>query len=133
MHLMQNKSAVSHVVAALMLVTVAVGVAFVTYLFVMNYIGLSTVKSGKAIEIQSMNIADGSLKVYVQNIGKETVNFDPASCIYVNGLLENCIMNKTTLLNGDTATMTVNDFTGEPNGLKVKVATTDGTSTEAML
>ena len=97
MHLMWNKSAVSHVVAALMLVTVAVGVAFVTYLFVMNYIGLTTVKSGKVIEIQSMNTADGILKVYVQNIGKETVSFDPARCIYINGILENCIMNKTTL------------------------------------
>jgi FlaG/FlaF family flagellin (archaellin) len=133
MHLIHNKRAVSHIVAALMLVAVAVGVAFVTYLFVMNYVGLSTTKSGKAIEIQTINIANERLTVYVQNVGQETVNFDPANCIYTNGILENCTINKTTLLKGEIATITVNDSTDAPNVLKVKVATTDGTSTEATL
>lgn len=123
----------SHLIAGLMLVIVAAAVSFVTYIFVMNYVSLSTGKSGRAIEIQSMNIADGSLTVYVQNVGQEAVSFDPASCIYVNGKLENCTVNKTTLLTGEIATITVNGFTAEPNVLKVKVAAADGTSTEAML
>ena len=117
-----------------MLVAVAMGVAFVTYLFVMDYMGAINCK----VWIGHRNttrehIADGRLKVYVQNIGKEAVSFDTASCIYVNGIIENSIMNKTTLLNGGTDPLTVRDFTGELNGLKVKVATIDGTSTEVML
>jgi archaellum component FlaG (FlaF/FlaG flagellin family) len=115
----------------MVLLTIAVGVAFITYLFVMNCLALSTTKSGKAIEIQSMNKTDESLTVYVQNTGKETAIFDPASCIYVNGKLENSTMNKTTILTGETGTITVNSFTGETKVLKV--TTTDGTSTEATL
>ena len=133
MHLIHNKRAVSHIVAALMLVAVAVGVAFVTYLFVMNYIGLSTTKSGKAIEIQTMNIANERLTVYVQNVGQETVTFDPANCIYTNGELKHATINKTTLPNGETATITLNGFTDAHNSLKVIVASTDGTTTEATL
>jgi FlaG/FlaF family flagellin (archaellin) len=133
MHLVHNKRAVSHIVVALMLVAVAVGVAFVTYLFVMNYIAVSTIKSGKAIQIQTMNVANGRLTVYVQNVGQETITLDPANCIYTNGILKNCTTNKTILLKGEIATITVNGFTDEPNNLKVKVTTTDGTSTEATL
>jgi FlaG/FlaF family flagellin (archaellin) len=133
MYSSRNIKGVSHIVAAMMLIVIAMAVAFVTFLFVMNYVGLSTAKSGKAIEIQSMSIADGSLKVYVQNIGKEAVSFDPAKCIYTNGELKNSTINKTTLLNGETATITVDGFTEEPNSLTVKVTTTDGTSTEARL
>jgi len=116
-----------------MLVTVTATVSFVTYLFVMNYVGVSTAKSGKAIAIQDLNVTNGSLTVYVQNVGTEAVSFDPASCIYANEALQNCTLNKTTLPKGDIATITVKGFSGQPNGLKVKVATTDGTSTEALL
>lgn len=90
-------------------------------------------KSGKAIAIQDMNLTNGSLTVYVQNVGTETVSFSPASCIYINGALQNCTLNKTTLLKGDIVTMTVEGFSGQPSGLKVKVTATDGTSTEESL
>jgi archaellum component FlaF (FlaF/FlaG flagellin family) len=80
-----------------------------------------------------MNITNERLTVYVQNVGQETVNFDPANCIYTNGILKPATINKTTLLKGETATITVNDFTDAPNNLKIKVTTTDGTSTEATL
>jgi archaellum component FlaF (FlaF/FlaG flagellin family) len=133
MHLTHNKNAVSHTIAALMLIVVAMGVAFVTYLFVMNYVGLSTTKSGKAIEIQNMNMNGGSLTVYVQNVGQETVTFDPANCIYANGQLKPATITKTTLSPGDTLTITVTPITSEPKGTTVKVATTDGTTTEATL
>jgi len=129
----RNNRAVSHIIAAMMLITVAMAIAFVTYLFVMNYVAVATAKSGKAITIQTMNLTNGHLTVYVQNIGQETINFDPTNCIYTNGELKHATINKTTLQNGETATITVNSFTNNPNNLKIKITTTDGTSTEATL
>jgi FlaG/FlaF family flagellin (archaellin) len=133
MHNSRNNRAVSHIIAATMLITVAMAIAFITYLFAMNYVGATTTKSGKAIEIQTMNLTNEHLTVYVQNIGQETATLDPANCIYTNGELKHATINKTTLPKGETATITVNSFTNQPNNLKIKITTTDGTTTEATL
>jgi FlaG/FlaF family flagellin (archaellin) len=74
MHPIYDKRAVSHIVATLMLVTVTVAASLVTCLFVMNYVQLSTTKSGKAVEIQTMNIANGRLTVYLQNVGQRRMH-----------------------------------------------------------
>jgi hypothetical protein len=129
----RNKRAISHIIAATMLVAVAMIVAFVTFLFVMNYVGATTTKSGRAITIQAINTANENLTVYVQNVGTETLTLDPTNCIYINGVLKDSTIAKTTLLEGDTATLTVNGLITQLNNLTVKVTTTDGTTTKAIL
>jgi FlaG/FlaF family flagellin (archaellin) len=66
------------------MIAVAVVAALVTYAWVMGYIGFTTGKTGKAIQIQSMTTSGGNLTVYVQNVGDSVVTFsDP--CVYING------------------------------------------------
>jgi hypothetical protein len=67
-----------------MMIAIAIAGALVTYAWVMGYIGFTTEKTGKALMIQSIANQDTDLMVYVQNVGEGTLEFDPASSLYVN-------------------------------------------------
>ena len=128
----KDAKAISPVLSVLMMITVAVAASLVTYSWVMGYLGFTTAKAGKAVQIQSIANEGGDLVIYVQNVGDGTVEYDANSTVYINGVLIACGIDNNPLSEGDTATMTL---IGEaaPEGLKVtvRVVTIDGTFTEA--
>ena len=50
----KNVKAISPVLSVLMMIAVAVAASLVTYAWVMGYLGFTTAKVGKAIQIQSI-------------------------------------------------------------------------------
>src|SRR3989337_492455 len=85
--ILRSVRAISPVLSVLMMIAIAVTASLVAYAWIMGYIGGTTSKVGKAVLIQSMatNPANPDyLRVYVQNVGQGTVEFDPASCVYIN-------------------------------------------------
>ena len=80
-------NAISPVIATLLMIAITVVASIVVYVWVTGYIGSSTTKAGKAIQIPSFAV-DGSndLHVYVQNVGQGTVQL---SAVYVNDALSN--------------------------------------------
>ena len=118
---------ISPILAVLMMIVVAVAAGLVTYAWVMGYLGFTTGKAGKAIQIQSLANSGSDLLVYVQNVGDGVVEFDPAACVYVNGVLRSCVPDPVLLEEGKTATLTV-EGAAVPAGSKVtvKVVTTGG-------
>ena len=129
-----NKKGVSPVLSVLLMIIVAVAASLVTYAWVMGYIGFTTAKAGKAIQIQSIANGTSTLMVYVQNVGDGYVDLKPSECLYVNGIIQNVTL--TGVINnriepGGTATLTltpINLLHGQT--LKVKAVTVDGTFNE---
>lgn len=130
--------AVSPVISVLLMIAIAVAASLIAYAWIMGYIGGTTTKAGKAILIQSMATNPNNkdyLRVYVQNVGQGTVEFDPASCVYINdvrGTLTAFGININPLPVGQTATIEV-DLSAlgiSTDFIKVKVVTKDGTFTE---
>jgi hypothetical protein len=116
-----------------MMIAVAVAASLVTYAWVMGYLGFTTAKVGKAIQIQSIAKSGTNLLVYVQNVGSGSVVIPaPDGGIYVNGIQQNA-GDPQTLGEGKTAVCTVTGyFTGSgPWTIKVRAVTGDGTFTEA--
>ena len=123
--LRKNVKAISPIISVLLMIAVAVVAALVTYAWVMGYIGFTTNKTGKAIQIQSMASVGGNLVVYVQNVGDSFVTFnDP--CVYVNGTATTGAP-AGNFNPGDTATFTTAFAIGSNDIVTVKVASTDGT------
>jgi len=129
----RNIRAISPVLSVLMMIAVAVAASLVTYAWVMGYLGFTTNKVGKAIQIQSI-AADGT--VYVQNVGDSQVVLSDA---YRNGTL--VTITWKTAAGGDLAgnkldagataycdIWTSNFVSGDK--VTVKVTTTDGTFIE---
>jgi len=110
-----------------MMIIIAVASGLVTYSWIMGYLGFTTSKAGKSIQIQSVANSGGNLLVYVQNVGDGTVGLDPngAGVVYINGFLKNCTLDPADGLldEGRTATLTLE---GEaiPPGEKVVVKVT---------
>jgi flagellin-like protein len=131
--LRRNKKGVSDVIAVLLMIAIAVAAALVAYAWVMGYLGGTTSKVGKAIQIQSMAKTGTNLSVYVQNVGDGTVTLDS---LYVNGVKVsitgvsgyNNPMQKT---NTTELTATWDGGWAAPNTVDVKVVCTDGTFIEA--
>jgi flagellin-like protein len=119
--------AISPVIATLLMIAIAVVASLVVYAWVTGYIGGSTTKAGKAIQIPSFAV-DGSndLHVYVQNVGQGTVQI---SAIYVNNDLKPFTSNypDNVLAEGNTADLTVTGPFDANTKLNVKVTTTEGT------
>ena len=136
----KNAKAVSPILAVLMMIVVAVAAGLVTYAWVMGYLGFTTSKAGKAIQIQSIAF-DGAttLYVYVQNVGDGTVEFTADECLYVDGLLPTpgsvTVTTPTTpnvLSEGETATIFTGPFTmSAGQSVKARTVTQDGTFNEA--
>ena len=122
--------AISPVIVLLMIV-IAVAASLVAYAWVMGYLGFTTAKVGKAIQIQSISYDDPDptyMTVYVQNVGDSDLT---VSDIYVDGVQDN-----TAPLAADLGTTETQGFVLEqtwatqPAQVTVKVVTTDGISTE---
>jgi flagellin-like protein len=129
-NLRKCKKAVSPVISVLLMIAVAVAASLITYAWVMGYLGSTTGKVGKAIQIQSMaNTHDGYLTVWVQNVGTGAVTLDS---LYVNGILESSGLNVPLPVNNTKPlTATWVDSYAAPSTVDVKVVTSDGTFIEA--
>jgi hypothetical protein len=129
--LRKSIKAVSPILAVLMMIIVAVAAGLVTYAWVMGYLGFTTSKAGKAIQIQSIANSGNDLLVYVQNVGDGTVELDPdgTAVVYLNGILEPCAVDPADgiLREGKTAKLTVTGAAVLPGEkVKVKVQTLGG-------
>jgi flagellin-like protein len=128
----KHKKAVSPVLSVLLMIAVAVAASLVTYAWVMGYLGNTTGKVGRAIQIQSMAKTGSDpyyLSVWVQNVGDGAVKVDS---LYVNGILELAGQN-IDLAKGNTTELTTgwDSAYNPPSTVKVKVVCLDGTFIEA--
>jgi archaeal type IV pilus assembly protein PilA len=133
-NLKKNKKGVSDVIAVLLMIAIAVAASLIAYAWVMGYLGGTTNKVGKAIQIQSMYYStsgSGTLTIYVQNVGSGPVTL---TNVYENGQNATSIsFSPATLPMNQTSTVT----TGLPagfnpvNAVDVKVVCSDGTFIEA--
>jgi archaellum component FlaF (FlaF/FlaG flagellin family) len=131
MNKLKSTRAISYILAGSMMVGIAVLSGLFVNAFVLSYMENTTTRAGKAILIQGMGSADGRLTVHVQNVGESAVSFDPTGCVYINSKLEACTIDKPHLSPSETATITVLTA-AEPKGLRVKVVTIEGASTEVI-
>jgi FlaG/FlaF family flagellin (archaellin) len=117
-----------------MMIAVAVAASLVTYAWVMGYLGFTTAKVGKAIQIQSiaLNPSNSSeLYVYVQNVGQGQVNLIE---VYVNGIkMTTGTSLPKSLVEGATQEIIIKKTPPDVfSGLiKVRAVTEDGTFTES--
>jgi flagellin-like protein len=123
----RNVKAISPVISVLLMIAVAVAASLVTYAWVMGYLGFTTNKVGKAIQIQSVAKTG---EVYVQNVGESQVTL---SDIYVNGTLKtggswtpSAVLDVSTTSSYDISTGTF----ASGDRVTIKVTTTDGTFME---
>jgi flagellin-like protein len=130
----RNVKAISPVISVLLMIAVAVAASLVTYAWVMGYLGFTTTKVGKAIQIQSA--AHGtpatSLDVWVQNVGDGAFKLT-ADCLYVDGVLYTQASAPGTMSPGDTIKLTATGvFTGAtyPKTVEIRAVTEDGTFIE---
>jgi flagellin-like protein len=134
----KNVKAVSPVLSVLMMIAVAVAASLVTYAWVMGYLGFTTAKVGKAIQIQSIaknvTISSNDLIIYVQNVGQGSVKLID---IYVDGIKESPTIkypvSPSSLGEGETASCIITgyfDRQGIDNLVKIRAVTEDGTFTE---
>jgi len=128
----RNVKAISPVLSVLMMIAVAVAASLVTYAWVMGYLGFTTNKVGKAIQIQSIaKNANDTVSVYVQNVGDSTVRL---ANVYVNGVLDSTATSTpafgTDLTETDTAAILLPGNYSTNLQLTVKVVTEDGTFIE---
>jgi len=129
--------AVSPVLSVLLMIIVAVAGSLVTYAWVMGYIGFTTNKAGKALQIQSVAVGTGAetgnIFVYVQNVGDGTSTLDPIKgCLYINDELKTpeTPSGPVVLNAGDTVTLKTPYSVTPGDKVKVKVVSTDGSFME---
>ena len=130
--------AISPVLAVLMMIAVAIAGSLVVYAWIMGYIGVSTEKSGEAIQIQSVFNDGDDLLVYVQNVGEGVVQLEEDGCLYVDGVLVDCVITNVTvsdrlatLNEGETATLRYSGGATLPGvRVRIKVTTSRGNSAE---
>jgi archaeal type IV pilus assembly protein PilA len=121
----RNARAISPVIATLLMIAIAVVASLVTYAWVMGYMTFQTEKTGKAIQIQSVDFGTGT--VYVQNVGDSQVSFT-AICVFVNGADVSNNAPTAPLAAGDTVALSTdaNTFVAG-HTYTIKVTTEDGT------
>jgi len=134
MRSIRNKRGVSPVLSVLLMIIVAVAASLVTYAWVMGYIGFTTAKAGKAVQIQSIygNATETEVKVWVQNVGDGYIDIKNLECLYIDGVLTNGTSSMLRIESGGTAEITANLATALYHGqtIKAKVVTMDGTFNE---
>jgi len=133
--LKHNLKGISQILAVLMMIVVAVAAGLVLYGWVMGYLDFTTGNAGKAIKIQSIgyNLSDTSLKVYVQNVGEGTVNFENGKCLYVDGLITSGTFDTLSLGDSDITTISWDpepDFVDDQK-IMIRVITLNGNFAEA--
>lgn len=123
--LRRNVKAISPVISVLLMIAVAVAASLVTYAWVMGYLGFTTNKVGKAIQIQSI-AQDGT--VYVQNVGDATVAL---SKVFVNGAEQGDFAGASLAVGATNHLEVTSPTTFASNTpYTIKVTTTDGTFSE---
>jgi flagellin-like protein len=126
----RNVKAISPVLSVLMMIAVAVAASLVTYAWVMGYLGFTTNKVGKAIQIQSIAKTG---EVYVQNVGDSHVDL---ADVYVDGVMQTGLSwDPSASLDAHATAMvdilpTPTDEYGSGDQVTVKITTTDGTFIE---
>jgi len=133
--ILRDRKAVSPVISVLLMVSIAVVAALITYTWVTGFVGTTTVKAGHAIQIQAVNLNDTSnvVKVYVQNVGDGPVEITDK--VFINGV---AYTNQTTfgtkvLDEGEIAYFQIDYSTPGITGgeeYTIRVVCTDGTFTE---
>jgi flagellin-like protein len=119
----RNVKAISPVISVLLMIAVAVAASLVTYAWVMGYLGFTTTKVGKAIQIQSIAKTG---EVYVQNVGDSVVTL---ADVYFNGT--DVGNGSGSLLQvGHTETINTGHVFVNGDRVTVKVTATDGTFSE---
>ena len=138
----RNKKGVSDVIAVLLMIAIAVAASLIAYAWVMGYLGGTTNKVGKAIQIQSMyydnsttaraTFPNGMLIVYVQNVGSSPVTL---SSVYTNGIINGITTTFVPALLPINQTSTIKtdlpSSFNPTNAVDVKVVCSDGTFMEA--
>lgn len=131
--LRKNVKAISPVISVLLMIAIAVVASLVTYAWVMGYIGFTSGKAEKAIQIQSVANKDDGTHVYLQNVGNSPVTF-AVPLVYTDGAGEGArILSGVTGTNNMLASGATADFllgtTIQNDGIShvVKVASDDGT------
>jgi flagellin-like protein len=128
--------AISPVIATLLMIAIAVVASLVVYAWVMGYMGTTTTKAGRAIQIQSYAPTPATnptnLLVYVQNVGQGDVQLSQTQSVYIDSNLVPISNPNTATIPipvGQTVELTVPLPTGYQTGdkLEIKVTTTDGT------
>jgi flagellin-like protein len=131
----RNVKAISPVISVLLMIAIAVVASLVTYAWVMGYIGFTSDKASKAIQIQSVANQEDGTHVYLQNVGNSPVTF-ATPLVYTDGageLATPVAGSGFTGTNNMLASGATGDFllgTTIPNdGIAhiVKVASDDGT------
>ena len=120
------------------MIAVAVVASLVVYAWIMGYLGNTTSKSGKSIQIQSQSFTQqGNLVLYVQNIGQGAVHLKQDGSVYVNDVLKNILSydgnqaasGQLIAVNPSQTVSLVIDVAYHA-GDKIKVVTTEGTFME---
>ena len=121
--------AISPVIATLLMIAIAVVASLVVYAWVTGYMGNTTSKAGKAIQIQSFASSGGNLVIYVQNVGQGDVELDKDQSIYVNSNLVSftSATQRIPILVGQTVELQTNAPYTAGTKVNIKVTTTDGT------
>ena len=119
-NLLKDRKAVSPVIAVLLMVAIAVVAALITYSWVTGFVTTTTVKAGRAIQVQACN----GTYVWVQNVGQSTVN---VTAVFVEGSLTNSTVN-VQLSPGQIEEIKIG--TAVSSGETIRVVCADGTFTE---
>jgi len=150
--ILRDRKAVSPVISVLLMVSIAVVAALITYTWVTGFVGTTTVKAGHAIQIQGVKFTNQSssdnnrIIIYVQNVGDGTVEL--VDTVFINGGSFQVYNNETCgsgqegwdgvsdskLSEGSIATGYIKLESGqywvEGNEYTIRVVCTDGTFTE---
>jgi peptidoglycan/xylan/chitin deacetylase (PgdA/CDA1 family)/FlaG/FlaF family flagellin (archaellin) len=129
--------AISPVVAVLLMIVIVVASSLVAYAWTMGYIDTTTSKLDSALQIQSYFAEDGNLKIYVQNVGKSVLRFNPDSSVYVDNTIvsllkvnENAPPPTITLSPGETGSLIVGFDVASNSVVNIKIVTSTGISTQ---
>jgi archaeal type IV pilus assembly protein PilA len=121
---------ISPVIATLLMIAIAVVASLVVYAWVTGYMGNTTSKAGKAIQIQSFASMGGNLVIYVQNVGQGDVELNKDQSVYVNSNLVSITTPATATIPipvGQTIELQTNSPYTAGTKVTIKVTTTDGT------
>jgi FlaG/FlaF family flagellin (archaellin) len=128
----KSAKALSPVISVLLIIAITVVASLVAYAWVNNYLGTTTLKIGKEIQIQSMAIdpLSGNLIIYLQNVGQGSITLDPRNSVYLNGKPEPSDITPAVLAVGQTSTITTTYQITTDVSITVKVVTTEGTAAQ---
>ena len=131
--------AISPVIATLLMIAIAVVASLVSYSWIIGYMGSTTDKAGKAIDIPSYasNSVSGNLVVYVQNVGQGNVQLKQDGSVYVNDVLKNILDSPSgnpiapgaliDIAAGSTAELVIDFPYSLGYQVKIKIVTVEGT------